>query len=81
VLTEIYEYGIWKKERAWLWERLFDTQCTWDRYIDCDWLTAQVKKERPPEKASLIAWQCLTYELWLEKVRELETAKRKKDYD
>ena len=81
VLSEFYEYGIWKKERAWLWERLFDTQCTWDRYIDCDWLTAQVKKERPPEKASLIAWQCLTYELWLEKVRQLDTDKRKKDYN
>jgi asparagine synthetase B (glutamine-hydrolysing) len=81
VLCEFYEYGIWKKERAWLLEHLFDTQCTWDRYIDREWLTAQVKKERPPEKASLVAWQCLTYELWQEKVRELETAKRKKYYD
>lgn len=81
VLSEFYEYGIWKQERAWLRERLFDTQCTWDKYIDRDWLTAQLKKEHPPEKASLIAWQCLTYELWLEKVRELETAKRTKDYD
>jgi len=81
VLSEFYEYGIWKKERAWLLEHLFDTQSTWDRYIDREWLTAQVKKESPPEKASLVAWQCLTYELWLEKVRELETAKRKKYYD
>jgi asparagine synthase (glutamine-hydrolysing) len=75
VLSEFYEYGLWKKERAWLRERLYDTQCSWDRYIDRDWLTAQLIKERPSEKASLIAWQCLTYELWLEKVRELERQK------
>jgi hypothetical protein len=75
VLSEFYEYGIWKKERAWLRERLFDTQCSWDRYIDRDWLSAQFIKKHPSEKASQIAWQCLTYELWLEKVRELERQK------
>jgi asparagine synthase (glutamine-hydrolysing) len=75
VLSEFYEYGIWQRERAWLQERLFDNQCTWDEYIDRAWLTAQFKKEHPPKTASLVAWQCLTYELWLEKVRELERQK------
>ncbi len=78
VLNEFYEYGIWNKERAWLQKRLFDAQCSWDEYIDHDWLTAQFKKEHPSETASLVAWKCMTYELWLEKVRELETAKRQK---
>ena len=77
VLSEFFNYGIWKKEREWLRERLFDTSCSWQEYVNEDWLRKQFAYEQPSEKAGLVAWQCLTYELWLQKVRELEAGKRK----
>jgi asparagine synthase (glutamine-hydrolysing) len=76
LLSEFFNYGVWQKEREWLRERLFDTHCSWDEYVKHDWLEAQFREERPSENAGLVAWQCLTYELWLEKVRELESNKR-----
>jgi asparagine synthase (glutamine-hydrolysing) len=77
VLSEFFNYGVWHKEREWLRERLFDTACSWQQYVNEAWLAEQFTHEQPSEQAGLVAWQCLTYELWLDKVRELEALKRK----
>jgi asparagine synthase (glutamine-hydrolysing) len=66
LLDSFYIYGM-DKRIDWIKQRLFSGEADWPRFAERSRIKAILERGKPGERGRMLLWQCLTYEMWLDR--------------
>ncbi len=66
LLDSFYIYGM-DKRIDWIKQRLFSGEADWPRFANRSRIRAILEGGNPGERERMLLWQCVTYEMWLDR--------------
>jgi asparagine synthase (glutamine-hydrolysing) len=66
LLHSFFDYGM-NKGFDWIKQRLFGAEVDWPRFADRRRIEQALESGTPGERESMLIWQCVTYEMWLDR--------------
>ena len=66
-LNLFFDHGFIHRRWPWVRKRLSSADVDWPRFIDPTWMKWNLEHIPTMEQDKLIIWQCLMYELWLDR--------------
>jgi len=66
LLVSFYNHGM-DKRIDWIKHRLFSGEADWPRFAERSRIKAILEGGKPSERERMLLWQCVTYEMWLDR--------------